>query len=122
MSNFVQSGMSRRSMLKWLAVASGGAMMAACVPAAQPGAGTEAGAEGATAEKAELGVLVCCYTTPEVELREAYNKKFIEVYPSAGVNMELLAGQNYFEKLQTLIAAGTPPDVFDLCDFFIDHF
>jgi hypothetical protein len=58
MSNIVQKGMSRRAMLQWLALASGGAMMAACVPA-QPGAGTEASADGAvTAEKSELGVLV----------------------------------------------------------------
>lgn len=122
MSNIVQSGLSRRAMLKWLALASGGAMMAACVPAAQPGAATEAGGDAATAEKTELGVLVCCYTTPEVELREAYNNKFMEVYPSAGINMELLAGQNYFEKLQTLIAAGTPPDVFDMWEGYIQPY
>jgi multiple sugar transport system substrate-binding protein len=122
-----RKGMSRRALLKWLAVGSGSMLLAACAPVAtsgQPGAQPNQNSSGgAGAAQSNLNVLVCCYTAPEVTLREQYNKNFLEVSSGAKLNMELLpAGQNYFEKLQTLIAAGTPPDVFDMWEGYIQPY
>jgi multiple sugar transport system substrate-binding protein len=115
--------LTRRQALKWMAVASAGAVAVACAPAApQAGSGESAGdAPGAAAS--ELTLLVCCYTAPETDLREQYNAKFMEENPGVTIQMELLpAGQNYFEKLQTLIASGTVPDLFDMWEGYIQPY
>lgn len=110
--------MTRREALKWMAVASAGAAVAACAPATAPAS------EGAPATaQQELTLLVCCYTPPETDLREQYNARFLEANPGVSLRMELLpAGQNYFEKLQTLIASGTVPDLFDMWEGYIQPY
>ncbi|HXF61965.1 MAG TPA: sugar ABC transporter substrate-binding protein [Caldilineaceae bacterium] len=118
---------SRRAVLKWMGLTSSAALLAACTPAAPQTQTGESPAEGAPAGEGALAgtlsVLTCCYTPPEVELREAFNAKFAEEYPGATVEMELLpAGQNYFEKLQTLFAANTAPDLFDMWEGYIQPY
>ena len=113
--------MSRRQALRWMALSSAGVALAACAPAVSPSGDTTA-SEPAAAQQ-ELTLLVCCYTPPETELREQYNAKFMEENPGVTIGMELLpAGQNYFEKLQTLIAAGTVPDLFDMWEGYIQPY
>ncbi len=115
-----RANISRRSMLKWMAVSTAGLTLAACAPAAAPGGTAATEASVATAE---LDILVCCYTTPEVALREQFNTMFMASHSGSKLNMELLAGgQNYFEKLQTLIAAGNPPDLFDMWEGYIQPY
>jgi multiple sugar transport system substrate-binding protein len=117
-------GMSRRALLKWLAVSSAGVALAACAPGVAPGTASSAESDAAADVAAqELKLLVCCYTGPETELRDAYNSEFMAANPGVTISMELLpAGQNYFEKLQTLIAAGTVPDLFDMWEGYIQPY
>src|SRR5262245_52438851 len=111
--------MTRREALRWMAISSTGLALAACAPPVSPQA--NGGAGGAAQQ--ELTLLVCCYTPPETELRNQYNNKFMAENPGVTIGMELLpAGQNYFEKLQTLIAAGTVPDLFDMWEGYIQPY
>jgi multiple sugar transport system substrate-binding protein len=119
--------LSRRELLRWIGFGSSAALLAACVPAApQTNEETTESAAGEAAPDAMQGslkVLTCCYTAPEVDLRTAFNTRFAEQYPGASIEMELLpAGQNYFEKLQTLFAAGNSPDVFDMWEGYIQPY
>jgi multiple sugar transport system substrate-binding protein len=117
-----KAGLSRRDLLKWMGVTSSAALLAACAPAT-PQSSDATGDSAPGGAQADLQILNCCYTSPEVELREAFNGRFAERYPNVNVTMELLpAGQNYFEKLQTLIAAGTAPDVFDMWEGYIQPY
>jgi len=122
MTNLPASRLSRRQLLQWLAISSTGMALAACVPPSPQADAGESGSEAGAASQ-ELNLLVCCYTAPETELREQYNAKFMETNPGVTINMELLpAGQNYFEKLQTLIAANTVPDLYDMWEGYIQPY
>ena len=67
-----------------------------------------------------MTVLLCCGTDETHELQKRFNTDFEANYPGIKTSLELTpAGQNYFEKLQTLIAAGTPPDVFDMWEGYV---
>jgi multiple sugar transport system substrate-binding protein len=120
-------------MLKLLGVGSAGLVLAACTPkATEAPAPTEAGATGDTTtapsttsniETGHLTCLLCCGTDETHELQEKFNEYFTKTYPSIETSLELTpAGQNYFEKLQTLIAAGTPPDVFDMWEGYVQPY
>lgn len=142
---------SRRQMLRLLGLGSAGMLAAACAPAAPqivketvvvkeevPVKETVVVMETSTVketvvveptsamptlEEGELKILVCCYSPPEVDLRTAFNTGFMEKNPGIKLNMELLpSGQNYFEKLQTIIAAGTPPDLFDMWEGYVQPY
>jgi multiple sugar transport system substrate-binding protein len=139
---------SRRAMLRALGIGSAGAALAACAPAAPqviketvvvkeevPVKETVVVTEQVTVketvvavpapayEKGELNVLVCCYAPPDLEIRNKTNADFQAANPDLTINQELLpAGQNYFEKLQTLIAAGTPPDAFDMWEGYVQPY
>jgi len=118
-------------MLKWMGIGSAGLFFSACAPATavpQPTAeeekaGVEAKPAGKAYEEGELKVFVCCYSPPDLEVRNKFNVDFEAAHPGVKINQELLpAGQNYFEKLQTLIAAGTPPDVFDMWEGYVQPY
>ena len=124
--------MTRREWLKLAGASSAAAVLAACAPprsAPAPGASapTEA-APGATAvpsgaEQGTLKALVCCYAPPDLDVRNKVNADFEAANPGITLDQELLpAGQNYFEKLQTLLAAGTPPDVFDMWEGYVQPY
>ncbi|MBX3012232.1 MAG: sugar ABC transporter substrate-binding protein [Caldilineaceae bacterium] len=118
----VSQGFSRRRMLQWLAIGTGATMVAACAPAGSP-QGNQTGGEGSAAETQELRLLVCCYTDSETKLREAFNEQYKAARSGVTIDMELLAGgQNYFEKLQTQIAAGTMPDLYDMWEGYIQPY
>ena len=126
---------SRRQMLKMIGTGAAGLALAACTsPAkpteqAQPPAAPEKAAEEpakAPASKIETGkltVLLCCGTDQTHELQQRFNDYFDKTYPSIKTSLELPPpGQNYFEKLQTLFAAGTPPDVFDMWEGYVQPY
>ncbi|MFN8444857.1 MAG: sugar ABC transporter substrate-binding protein [Caldilineaceae bacterium] len=122
MNRFV-STISRRTLLQWMAASTGTIVVSACAPAVAP-QGNQTGSESApaTADQ-ELRVLVCCYTDSETKLREQYNEQYKAARSGVSVDMELLAGgQNYFEKLQTQIAAGTMPDLYDMWEGYIQPY
>jgi multiple sugar transport system substrate-binding protein len=119
----VSNTLSRRSLMKWLAAGSGAAMLAACAPAPAPQGNQTSGEAAPSGEQQQLRVLVCCYTEPETKLRDAFNQQFMTERANVAVDMELLAGgQNYFEKLQTQIAAGAMPDLYDMWEGYIQPY
>jgi len=118
--------LSRRQMLKVMAVGSAGALLAACAPKETPTAEPtlpEEQAPQSTSPQIETGhltCLLCCGTQETHDLQDKFNAWFSQTYPTITTSLELTpAGQNYFEKLQTLIAAGTPPDVFDMWEGYV---
>ncbi|RPJ43121.1 MAG: extracellular solute-binding protein, partial [Chloroflexi bacterium] len=138
---------SRRQMLKLLGASAAGMVLAACSPqgggetqptsapgqaATQPAAApTEAGAvvtqpvtaPSANIETGKLVCMLCCGTDETRELQKQFNEYFTQTYPSIETALELPpAGQNYFEKLQTMFAAGTPPDVFDMWEGYVQPY
>ncbi len=117
------TAINRRTLLKWMAAGTGALVVAGCAPAAAP-QGDQEGADSApSTQSEELRVLVCCYTDQETKLREAYNEQYQAARDGVSIDMELLAGgQNYFEKLQTQIAAGTMPDLYDMWEGYIQPY
>lgn len=129
MSDQLKRSLSRRQMLKLLGVGSAGLVLAACAPQtatsteeAKPADVVEKPAESKI-ETGHLTCLLCCGTDETHELQEKFNQYFEQKYPSVDCSLELTpGGTNYFEKLQTLIAAGTPPDVFDMWEGYVQPY
>lgn len=144
----VYNRVSRRKLLRLLGVSSAGVALAACAPATPqviketvvvkeevPVKETVVVKEEVTVketvvvnpppsyDQGELKALVCCYAPPDLEIRDKTNADFEASHPGLKINQELLpAGQNYFEKLQTLIASGTAPDVFDMWEGYVQPY
>jgi len=126
--------MTRRQMLKLAglgAVGAAGGMLAACAPAqpaptaapAQTQGGATAPQAGAAYEQGEMKILLCCSGQDEMDLRAKWNAEFEQKYPGVKIIQEAPpAGTGYFEKLQTLIAAGTPPDLFDMWEGYVQPY
>ncbi|MHB0856257.1 MAG: extracellular solute-binding protein [Anaerolineae bacterium] len=74
-------------------------------------------------QQEEITVLICCSGGLESDLRDAFAEKFAQTYSGATARHEYMpAGQNYFEKLQTVIAAGTAPDIFDMWEGYVQPY
>ncbi|MFN8446218.1 MAG: extracellular solute-binding protein [Caldilineaceae bacterium] len=114
---------SRRTLLKWIAAGAGSCSLASCLPSSASQSTQTLGESTPTIEYKQLHVLVCCYTEPETTLREQFNKQYSATRSGLTIDMEMLAeGQNYFEKLQTHIAAGTMPDLYDLWEGYVQPY
>ncbi len=126
-----RSKLSRRELLKVIGIGGAGMVLSGCgAPAAAP---TKAASEGksepaptpapAAVTSGTVSVLVCCATPAEEPLRAKFNQDFEAAYPGIKVDHQgLPAGQNYFEKLQTLLAANTMPDVFDMWEGYVQPY
>ncbi len=75
-------------------------------------------------EEGELRVFVCCASgEADIEIRDQINKAFEESHPGVTIKQEVLpAGTDYFEKLQTMIASGDVPDVFDMWEGYVQPY
>jgi len=120
---------SRREMLKMMAVGTAGLALAACAPQATQTAApntsenTTSGGSMSKIEEGNLVCLLCCGTDETHALQDKFTTYFNETYPSIKASLELTpGGQNYFEKLQTMIAAGTTPDVFDMWEGYVQPY
>ncbi|HRA68937.1 MAG TPA: extracellular solute-binding protein, partial [Caldilinea sp.] len=108
-----ESTLSRRDFLRNSAIAAfvvGG--LAACAPAVQPAPG---GAQEAAAPGAEAVTLtfVCdIINEGHVAVRDKWAKDFSEQNPGVTVQHQPTANADYNTKVQTLFAAGTPPDIY----------
>lgn len=89
-----------------------------------PNGGGAVPAAAQSYEQGELRVFVCCAGgEADLEVRDRINKAFEAAHPGVTIKQETLpAGTNYFEKLQTLIASGTPPDVFDMWEGYVQPY
>lgn len=132
MMNQSKQKVTRRQMLKLLGLGAAGATMAACAPAAPPAAAPAATAGGeqaqpttapAAAGAVSMRVLVCCATPAEEPLRQKFNDDFQAANPGVTIAQEAPpAGQGYFEKLQTLLAANQMPDIFDMWEGYVQPY
>ena len=133
---------SRRRMLQLIGASGAGLALAACAPAAAPAPAAPAApaAEPTKAEAAkevapttapapaseagEMKILICCSSSQdETDLRTKWNTEFAKKHPGLTILQESPpAGANYFEKLQTLIAANTPPDLFDMWEGYVQPY
>jgi multiple sugar transport system substrate-binding protein len=133
--------MSRRQMVKTVAGCGAAAVLGAC---AQPREVTKEVTKvetvpveqtvvvketvvvpgGPVYQQATIETLWCCARPVEdVPNYEKLNAAFQEAYPGLKVNLGLLpGGQDYFEKLNTLLAAGSPPDVFDMWEGYVQPY
>ncbi|MCD6289984.1 MAG: sugar ABC transporter substrate-binding protein [Anaerolineae bacterium] len=111
--------MSRRDFLRMSGLTALGVMAAACAapqaaPAA-PAAGEAKPKEKAPAEKAAAGPTEIVYLTwagpEELKVMQTITKAFEEATPDVKVKIEV-PPQNYWDKLQTMVAGGVAPDMF----------
>jgi len=67
--------------------------------------------------------LICCSSPDDLDNRAKWNAEWAKQFDGVTVKQESLpAGQNYFEKLQTLIAANTMPDLYDMWEGYIQPY
>ena len=145
MSGKASQMISRRELLRLLGAGSGGLILSACaqpapqviketvqveVPVEETVVVKETTVVEVTAEapvaydQGELRVLYCCSSQDDFDaLYIPYAERFQSSHPGVTVSQELLpAGQNYFEKLQTLIAADEDPDVYDMWEGYVQPY
>ena len=138
MSTQVPRTISRRDMLKLLGVGSAGLALTHCAPRTivetqqvevtrevQATVIVRETVEPPTAplEEGELTMLLCCSGPEDIEFRERWNTGWALSHPGITVVQDVVpAGQNYFEKLQTLFAAGTAPDLYDMWEGYIQPY
>ena len=74
-------------------------------------------------EEGELKILLCCSGPEDIENRQKWNTSFEASHPGVKIIQDTVpAGQNYFEKLQTLIAADIMPDCYDMWEGYIQPY
>ncbi len=74
-------------------------------------------------EEGELTILLCCSGPEEQAAKEEFNARFMAAHPGVTVTQTPMpAGQSYFEKLQTVIAAGTAPDIYDMWEGYVQPY
>ncbi len=108
-----QEKLSRRDFLRNSAIAAfvmGG--LAACAPAVQPAPGGEQGAAAPAGEAVTLTFVCDIINEGHVKVRDKWAQEFSEQNPGVTVQHQPTANADYNTKVQTLFAAGTPPDIY----------
>jgi multiple sugar transport system substrate-binding protein len=106
--------LSRRQFLIVAGIGISGSLLAACTAVSAPGTagdGGEAGAEGTV-----ITYLVREFET-QGEWKEAttwQEERFSEAFPNAKAEQVFIPDAQYMDKLTTMIAAGEPPDIFNV--------
>ena len=103
-----------RNLLMALALC-GGVLIAGCVqPVEKPAGGLPTAAAGANGRAVEL-VLFTWTEVTELEANQALVTEFEQQHPGIKVRIQNVPGsREAMQKLQTMVAAGTPPDVMAL--------
>ncbi len=110
--------LSRRAFLRLSAAAIGVSALAACAAPAAPVAGSRASGESSAgvpapaAEAITINFVVDIINEGHVAARDKWSKEFAEANPGVTVNHQPTPSQDYNTKIQTLFAAGTPPDAY----------
>jgi multiple sugar transport system substrate-binding protein len=106
-----QNTLSRRAFMRLAATVAGGALAAACVPAAAPQAGGEGGAGQAGAAPAEIGWYVRSSPTENPWQRDLVLPRFQELNPDIEVNLIVTPHNEAAAKLLAMNSAGDTPDI-----------
>lgn len=104
---------TRRGFLRAAGLSALGLGLAACAapPAAAPSAGV-AEAPSTTTETVSLNFVCDTINAGHQKVRDEWAKAFGEQNPGIVINHQPVPGSDYNTKIQTLFAAGTPPDVY----------
>jgi multiple sugar transport system substrate-binding protein len=101
---------SRRTLLKMMGSAVAATALSACTPVAAPGDTTQGGE--ASASQAATGIVFGSYTWAEfTPMLDSVVAAFEEAHPEISVEKQFAGWGDYWQKNQTQLAAGTPPDV-----------
>lgn len=104
--------LTRRSFLLSSAAVAGVAALAACMPAQPAPSGAATGSEPAAAA-ATLAFVCDTINEAHTKVRDKWAQDFMAANPSITVNHQTVPnGPDYNTKIQTLFAAGTPPDAY----------
>lgn len=107
-----QRMISRRQFLRLSAATTVMAGLAACVPAVAPG-GEGQPAGGAPAAAQVVLAFVCdVINEGHTQVRDKWAADFTAANPGIKVEHQTIPGPDYNTKIQTLFAAGTPPDMY----------
>ena len=108
-----QHRLNRRDFLRQSAVAAGVLGLAACAPA-QVAPGGAAGEGGAAPAEAAVTIAFVCDVINEghTKVRDKWSQEFMDANPGVIVEHQPTPWADYFTKIQTLFAAGTPPDMY----------
>ncbi len=107
----MQHPMNRRAFLRSAAFTMVGLGLVACAPAAQPAATGESAAQPA-ADQTTLVFISQTVNEGHIQVRQTWSDEFMAANPNVKVDHQTVPAPDYPTKLQTLFAAGTPPDVF----------
>ncbi|MEZ4870094.1 MAG: sugar ABC transporter substrate-binding protein [Caldilineaceae bacterium] len=105
-----QRKLSRRAFLQSSAMAAIGVGVAACVAQAPAGQSGSEGGEAAT-ENITLTFIVDTINEGHVKVRDKWAQEFMEANPGVTIDHQPIP-QEYTTKIQTLMAAGTPADIY----------
>ncbi len=107
----VQSrGFTRRQFIQYAAGLTGLSLLAACVPAGPADSGEASGDAGAAAESIELDFFAWGDSS-DIPAWDALAERYHEMNPTVTVKPSIAPGGDFYAKLQTLFAGGTPPNI-----------
>lgn len=103
--------LSRRAFLRGTVAAAGMVGLAACaVPGGAPAGGEEGGEPGE--EQVTLAFVVDIINDGHVSVRDKWAQEFMEMHPNVTVEHQPTPWSDYHTKIQTMLAAGTPADIY----------
>jgi multiple sugar transport system substrate-binding protein len=107
---------TRRNFLRSAAVSVVGLGIVACAPAVAPSApAAESGSsEGSQPAGDQVTLAFVSQTINEghITVRDKWSQEFMEANPNVKIDHQTIPADQYQVKIQTLYAAGTPPDVY----------
>lgn len=108
--------MNRRTFLRSAAVTVVGIGLVACAPATQPAAPAAESGGSTNAQPAgdqiTLAFVSQVINEGHVTVRDKWSQEFMEAHSNVKIDHQTVPGDQYAVKIQTLYAAGTPPDVY----------
>lgn len=106
--------LSRRDFLRGAALTAASAGLAACAPTGgAPAASSSSEDSSAPSEEAvTLNFVVDIINEGHVKVRDKWAEEFMEMHPNVTVEHQPTPWSDYHTKIQTLLAAGTPADIY----------
>ncbi len=107
-----QHTLTRRGFLRNSAIAAAAVGLAACAPAQVAPAGQSGEAAAPAADVVTLTFVCDVINEGHVKVRDKWAQEFSDANPGINVEHQTIPGPDYNTKIQTLFAAGTPPDMY----------
>ncbi len=107
-----QHKLTRRGFLRNSAIAAAAVGLAACAPAQVAPAGESGEAAAPAADVVTLNFVCDVINEGHTKVRDKWATEFSDANPGIKVEHQTIPGTDYNTKIQTLFAAGTPPDMY----------